>query len=110
MDLIAVLKGIFHSFHLTFVVTLPVVFWRKKSSPVLIQRETLMVKSGEEERELQRKIKKKKVKFSSVNEFWQLRFRSKGKLKTSCVLTALVCLASIYARGFQNPGNSPFTS
>ena len=29
-----------------------------------------MVKSGEEERELQRKIKKKKkVKFSSVNEF-----------------------------------------
>ena len=70
MDLIAVVKGIFHSFHLTFVVTLPVVFWRKKSSPVLIQRETLMVKSGEGERELQRKIKKKKkVKFSSVNEF-----------------------------------------
>ena len=56
MDLIAVVKGIFHSFHLTFVVTLPVVFWRKKSSPVLIQREALMAKSGEGERELQRKI------------------------------------------------------
>lgn len=71
-----------------------------------------MVKSGEEERELQRKIKKKKkkVKFSNVNEFWQPRFQNKGKLKTSCVLTALVCLASIYARGFQNLGNSPFTS
>ena len=39
-----------------------------------------MVKSGEEERELQRKIKKKKVKFSSVNEFWQPRFQNKGKL------------------------------
>ena len=35
-----------------------------------------MVKSGEEERELQRKIKKlkKKVKFSNVNEFLQPRF------------------------------------
>ena len=65
MDLIAVVKGIFHSFHLTFVVTLPVVFWRKKSSPVLIQRETLMVKSGEGGTRIAKEnLKKKKKKLN----------------------------------------------